>query len=320
MILWFVAPAAAHRPGLSYGRLSGDSLEITVAAPEIAGAVHLGEDLEASRVLISELLLDGTTLAVSGAPCPLGEASLARVEGDGVMLSVPVACPPGPVVYTAGFLARMEPGHRHYVEAAGEPVAVLDRGAVSVTTTGRQNAGEVALHFGKLGVEHIWTGYDHLVFLFALLIVARSMRAMLLIVTGFTVAHSITLSAAALGWLRLPSDLVELAIAVSIVLVGLENFWQPTLKRRMAVTFGLGLVHGFGFASMLAELGLPPGHLVTALLCFNGGVELGQGLIALVLLPLLLRLRAWPPWEKRVVPALSALVVGLGLMWVVQRL
>lgn len=320
MFLWFVPSAAAHRPGLSYGRLSGEALEITVAAPEIASTVHLGEDLQLSRVLIAELLLEDTTLTVSGRACALGEPAVARVEADGISLTVPVDCPPGPVAYTAGFLRRMETGHRHFFVAAESPVAVMAADAPTVTVDGGTHTGEVALHFGKLGVEHIWTGYDHLVFLFALLIVARSMRAMLLIVTGFTVAHSITLSAAALGWLRLPSDLVELAIAVSIVLVGLENFWQPTLKRRMAVTFGLGLVHGFGFASMLAELGLPPGHLVTALLCFNGGVELGQGLIALVLLPLLLRLRAWPPWEKRVVPALSALVVGLGLMWVVERL
>lgn len=320
MILWTVPLALAHRPGLSYARIAEDELEITVAAPELASVVRPGEDLQLSRLLIADALLKDTTLVVAGTPCAYGDPAVAQVEGDGIALTVPTDCASGPRLYTAGFLARMEPGHRHYVEAAGQPVAVLDRSAPSVEVSGTAHAGEVALRFGKLGVEHIWTGYDHLLFLFALLLAARSLRAMLLIVTGFTVAHSITLSAAALGWVHLPPTWVEPAIAASIVLVGLENFWQPTLRRRALVTFVLGLVHGFGFASMLAELGLPKGQLVTALLCFNGGVELGQGAIVVVLLPLLLRLRAWPSWERRAAPALSALVALAGAVWFFERI
>lgn len=320
MILWTVATALAHRPGLSYAHLSGDALQITVATAELASVVRPDEDLQLSRLLIADALLKDTSLLVSGTPCAFGDPSVARVEGDGIALTVPTDCPLGPAVYTAGFLARMEPGHRHYVEVEGEPVAVLDRASASVEVSGTAHAGEVALRFGKLGVEHIWTGYDHILFLLALLLTAKSLRAMLVIVTGFTVAHSITLSAAALGWVHLPPAWVELAIAASIVAVGVENFWPPPTRRRAAVTFALGLVHGFGFASMLADLGLPRGHLVTALLCFNGGVELGQGAIVLVVLPLLLRLRAWPPWEKRLVPVLSALIALMGAYWFFERL
>lgn len=319
MLPWVIASALAHRPGLSYARIAEDELELTVAAPELAAVMRPGEDLQLSRLLIADALLRDTTLVVAGTPCAYGDPTVAPVEGDGIALTVPTDCPAGPRLYTAGFLSRMEPGHRHYVEAEGKPVAVLDQSSASVEVSGTAHASEVALRFGKLGVEHIWTGYDHLLFLFALLLAARSLRAMLLIVTGFTLAHSITLSAAALGWVHLPPAWVELAIAASIVMVGVENFWRPTLRRRAATTFALGLVHGFGFASMLVDLGLPRAQLVTALLCFNGGVELGQGAVVVVLLPLLLRLRAWPSWERRAVPALSALVALIGAVWFFER-
>jgi hypothetical protein len=157
-------------------------------------------------------------------------------------------------------------------------------------------------------------------FLFGLLLTAPSLRTMLLIVTGFTVAHSITLSAAALGLVTLPPAFVEPAIAASIAYVGIENFWRPAPKRRVAITFLLGLVHGFGFAGMLAELGLPRDALTIALLCFNGGVELGQGAVVLVTLPLLLWMRRWSWWEARAVPVASVGVTLAGRYGLVERL
>ncbi len=316
--LW-IPLADAHRPGLSYARVSSTELDVTLAAPELGAAVRPGEDLAASRLLIADMVLPGTTLSVNGVPCELGDPSVRRVEGDGIELSVPAECPVGPITYTAGFLARMEPGHRHYVESEGAPVAVLDPSSFTATVAATRQPLEVAGRFGLLGVEHIWTGYDHLLFLFALLLAAPSLRAMLLIVTGFTVAHSITLSAAALGLVHISPAWVEPAIAASIVFVGVENFWRPPPGRRTAVTFGLGLIHGFGFASMLTDLGLPRAQLVTALVSFNGGVELGQGAIVLLLLPILLRLRRWPSWERRFVPVLSGLVVIAGAVWFMQR-
>jgi hypothetical protein len=155
--------------------------------------------------------------------------------------------------------------------------------------------------------------------LLGLLLAAPSLRAMLLIVTGFTVAHSITLSAAALGLLSLPASLVEPAIAASIAYVGIENFWRPAPKRRVVITFLLGLVHGFGFAGMLAELGLPRDALALALVAFNGGVEIGQAVIVAVTLPILLWMRRFPWWEARAVPAASVGVTLAGMYWFVER-
>lgn len=319
-LLTIVPVAHAHRPGLSTARVTADELTITLAEPELAGRVPLGADLDASRVLVAELVLPDTHVRAGGVECPRGEPALRRVEGDGVALTVPLECGPGPLAYTPGFLARMAPPYRHVVGQGGDPVAVVQSPDETVALEGAPAPGEVALRFGGLGVEHIWTGYDHLLFLAGLLLTAPSLRAMLLIVTGFTVAHSITLSAAALGWLVLPPRVVEPAIAASIVLVGVENFWRPPPGRRAVLTFFLGLIHGFGFAGLLAELGLPRRGLVTALVSFNAGVELGQAAVVAVLLPVLLRLRRAPWFDRKAVPALSAGVAAMGAWWLVERL
>lgn len=319
-LLTIVPVAHAHRPGLSTARVTADELTITLAEPELAGRVPLGADLDASRVLVAELVLPDTHVRAGGVECPRGEPALRRVEGDGVALTVPLECGPGPLAYTPGFLARMAPPYRHVVGQGGDPVAVVQSPDETVALEGAPAPGEVALRFGGLGVEHIWTGYDHLLFLAGLLLTAPSLRAMLLIVTGFTVAHSITLSAAALGWLVLPPRVVEPAIAASIVLVGVENFWRPPPGRRAVLTFCLGLIHGFGFAGLLAELGLPRRGLVTALVSFNAGVELGQAAVVAVLLPVLLRLRRAPWFDRKAVPALSAGVAAMGAWWLVERL
>lgn len=319
MNLWIVSDAWAHRPGLSYARLDTDRVALTFAQPELAALVPLAEDPDASRVVVAQVTLDAATFAVDGEPCEVGDPTLRRVEDDGVEIAATIECPPGQVTYTAGFLRGLAVGHRHYVEAMGQPVAVLDIKTPTVAYTGASDRGEVATQFLGLGVEHIWTGYDHLLFLFGLLLAAGSLRSMLFIVTGFTVAHSITLSAAALGLVTIPAAIVEPAIAASIAYVGIENFLKPAPRRRIAVTFLLGLIHGFGFAGMLAELGLPRDALAVALVCFNGGVELGQAAVVAVALPVLLLLRRWPWWEARAVPILSIGVAVAGVYWFVER-
>lgn len=156
-----------------------------------------------------------------------------------------------------------------------------------------------------LGVEHIFTGYDHLAFLFGLLIIAagagmpsaddgtnqagmrRGLGYLVRIVTAFTIAHSLTLCAAALGWVLLSSRFVESFIAVSIGYVALENILFPAPQHRFVVTFCFGLVHGFGFASVLKEIGLPQVGLLWSLLSFNVGVELGQLSVVVLGFPVL---------------------------------
>jgi hydrogenase/urease accessory protein HupE len=176
-----------------------------------------------------------------------------------------------------------------------------------------------------LGVEHIFTGYDHLAFLFGLLVIAaarglkRGLVYVLGIVTAFTLAHSFTLIAAGLGWVRLPSQVVEPAIALSIAYVAVENLVVAEPRRRWLLTFGFGLVHGFGFASVLAEVGLPKEGLLLSLLSFNVGVELGQiavvGAVSPILLWLVPRLRAAATVRRWG----SAVLLFLAVFWFFER-
>ena len=191
-----------------------------------------------------------------------------------------------------------------------------------------------------LGIEHILTGYDHLLFLLGLLVVCTRPRVVLTIVSCFTLAHSVTLALAGLGWVRLPSRVVEPLIAASIAYVGIENVvrgWRGRGKHardggdgsgaddppgRWAVTAGFGLVHGFGFASALQATGLGQNgtSIVVPLLSFNLGVELGQLGVAAVALPLLWRLRTWSVFRRWGVMLVSAVVAVCGVVWVVARL
>ena len=173
-----------------------------------------------------------------------------------------------------------------------------------------------------LGVEHIGTGYDHLLFLLALLLVCRDFKSAVQIITSFTLAHSMTLAAATFNVVQMSSDLVEPLIAASIVYVGLENLVRPGgPKGRWKLTFVFGLVHGFGFAGVLRDLGIGAGKtgVGVPLVSFNLGVELGQLAVASVLLPLIWRLCRRPAFVKRGVPLGSALVAVAGGYWFVQR-
>ena len=175
------------------------------------------------------------------------------------------------------------------------------------------------LSFIRMGAEHSLSAPDHLLFLLALLALSRGVWPTVKIVTGFTVAHSITLSLAVLGWVDVPSRIVEPLIAASIVWVALENLVAPSgIGRRWLVAAAFGLVHGLGFAGGLLELGLPREALVRALVGFNVGVELGQiAFVALVLPPL-----AWissPKRFGRLPQFLSVAVAAIGMVWLVQR-
>jgi hydrogenase/urease accessory protein HupE len=209
-------------------------------------------------------------------------------------------------------------------DAAQLSVDVLDRVAPSATPP-LGSSGKAHISFGRtfvLGIEHILAGYDHLLFLAGLLIACRRARAMAAIVTAFTLAHSITLALAALDVVSFPASLVEPLIAASIVLVGVENLLlKHAPPARTALCFGFGLVHGFGFAGALRELGLGQNGAPIALplLGFNLGVEAGQLLVVAVLLPLLLCLRKSPALSRIALPAASLAVAVAGAWWLVDR-
>ena len=182
--------------------------------------------------------------------------------------------------------------------------------------------GTVLRRYGALGVEHILTGTDHLAFVLGLLLLVQGWWRLVETISAFTLAHTITLGLAVLGVVHVPSPPVEAMIAVSIVLVAVEVLRpagaHPTLAHRKPwlVAFLFGLMHGLGFAGALADLGIPPDHVPTALLAFNGGVELGQlGFVAVMILPVL-ALRRMP----RSVQAIPAYAIGaVAVAWTLER-
>ncbi|MGC4074951.1 MAG: HupE/UreJ family protein [Nibricoccus sp.] len=175
--------------------------------------------------------------------------------------------------------------------------------------------------FLKIGIEHILKGYDHLLFLAGLLVVTRRARSMIGIITCFTLAHSITLALAALDIVVIPGKIIEPLIAASIVFVGVENLLtRGELKHRWALTFAFGLIHGFGFAGILRELGFGNGGpIAVPLLAFNLGVELGQLLVAAIALPIILKIHQRGTFGEKFARAVSIVVILLGGWWLLER-
>jgi hypothetical protein len=220
--------------------------------------------------------------------------------------------------------AHGDTGEARVVRASDPILRIADPGDVGL-------AGWVAA-----GIHHIWDGRDHVSFVLALLLVVMlrrdddgwhtrpplaTLRRTATIITAFTVAHSLSLIAASLGWLSLPGRLVESLIAFSILYTAIENLVRPDVRWRFVLTFGFGLVHGLGFASVLQEL-LPPDHVIAPLLGFNLGVEVGQLVIVVIALPL-----AWlaarelgaARYRRRVLPALSLVIAAIAVKWLIER-
>ncbi len=183
--------------------------------------------------------------------------------------------------------------------------------------------------FVRLGMHHVFTGIDHVLFVIALLVAAarasrnhtlvQGLKAMATVVTGFTLGHSVTLIAAGLNLVRIDSRLTESVIALSIVVVGVENLIRKEVRWRGVTATLFGLVHGFGFASVLAETELPPRGTVWALLSFNVGIELAQLSIVIVAFPAL-ALSARKDWyEKGLLKPISGIVALLAAIWFIKR-
>jgi hypothetical protein len=187
----------------------------------------------------------------------------------------------------------------------------------------------------QAGIWHIWSGIDHLLFLLSLLLPAVLLRhkgqwepvasarpaffGILKVVTAFTLAHSITLTLAALDVVRLPSRLTESVIAASIIVAALNNVFPVVTESRARIAFAFGLLHGFGFASVLADMGLPSGTRLISLLAFNLGIETGQLAVVLAVMPVVYWLRTGALYRRLVMPWGSAAIACLALVWLVQR-
>lgn len=290
-------------------------------------------------------------VVADGVPCALAVgAQLIDEHTDGAysVLPLKLACAGAPrtLVLNYTLFADLDPQHRGLLNLQAQGVAktaILGPQAPSQSfVLAEASAWTQLVDYLRDGLWHIWIGFDHILFLLSLLLPAvgiwpllhaprrhgawqpvdrfgQAFWDVLRIVTAFTVAHSITLTLATLGVLALPSRLVESAIAASVVLAALNNVWPVFHGRRWIVAFLFGLVHGFGFASVLADLGLPQGTLVLALLGFNLGVEAGQLAIVAVFLPLAFGLRRTWLYRRGVLVGGSYVIAAMAAAWLVER-
>jgi hypothetical protein len=335
LLVLLAVPASAHvtSTGLAVVEVDGSRLSyrLTLVATEQEGEnVRLLEgaaDGDPSAVAtVASALRQHARFGMAGEPCTPGRIRFQGSRtGDGkVTLEMALSCPGaiGPLTIRDDWSLVLG---SHYqtvmsVQVPGRPSAELVLNAERRdATVDLGTAGTSWFDFIVMGAGHILSGPDHLLFLLALLALARSLWPIVRIVTGFTLAHSITLSLAALGLVEVPGRIVEPLIAATIIWVALENLLAPGQGRwRWLIAAVFGLVHGLGFAAGLTELGLPRDAMVRALIGFNVGVELGQLAFVAVVMPPLLWL-ARPGRFARLPQVLSILVAIMGAVWLVER-
>jgi len=333
-------PAAAHPVPFSYLdlRLDGSDLEGTLVA-HIYDVAHdlnidppdqlLDPGVAAARERAIEQLLaprlhvgaDGRVLT----PLWTGVEVVTERQSLRVHLRFQPGRPPGTISVTAA-LFPYDPNHQTFLNIYDDDAltqAILDRGRTGFEYFAgtRQGALAVVRKFLPAGIHHILIGPDHLLFLVGLLLLGGSVRQLAVIVTAFTVAHSITLSLAALNLVSPPARIIEPAIALSIVYVGADNLLiRGGRDVRAWIAFAFGFIHGFGFANVLREMDLPARALGWSLFAFNVGVEIGQLLVVAVVATALAALRTRSETAGRQLAfAGSVVVMAAGTFWFIQR-
>lgn len=349
-----MAAANAHtvsvaRMDLSLQAGGAVRMEVDISLRDLALAYPLDADRN-ERVTWGELLTIGDAvkrdvlrkvrLEAGGAPCamrPSGLGTRSYDDGTYAVLRFQGTCRDRDRVVLKYGLFEEDRQHRAFVTVragAGVSTVIASIGGGPVLVG---SAAPAAFpQFFREGVHHILIGYDHMAFLLSLLLTAvlvrtaghwqprPRLRGSLMhvagIVTAFTAAHSATLSLSALGWVRPASQWVEATIALSVMLAAVNNLRPLVARRLWLVAFGFGLIHGFGFAGALGELGLPRTARLQALLGFNLGVEAGQLALVLVALPLLHAVRRHAWYLRTAMPALSLAIAALAGWWLYQRI
>ncbi|MBI1942308.1 MAG: HupE/UreJ family protein [Betaproteobacteria bacterium] len=359
LLLCLAAGAAqAHKPSDSYLALAVDGAAVRgqwdIALRDLEYAVGLDADgdgaitwgeLRAKRTVVEAYAFSRLSVVADGNACALKPADFLvdeHSDGSYAVLRFGADCgarPAASIEIGYSLLFDLDPTHRGLVRferdgAAQTGVLAPERPRLAFRAG---EASRLAQFFDYLreGIWHIWIGFDHILFIVSLLLPSvlilrnRAWQAaerfrdafwdVFKVVTSFTVAHSVTLSLAALAVVSLPSRLVESTIALSVLLAALNNLMPVVSERRWAVAFAFGLIHGFGFASVLTDLGLPQGALLLALVGFNLGVETGQLAIVCAFLPVAYALRGTWLYARLVLGGGSALIALLAALWLAER-
>lgn len=341
----------AHPPGLSSLDVSIKAtqvdIKVTFALQDIEAFSPMDSDLdaevsdaerEAAKPAIAKLMAEQLGIVIDSQPIKPTELGLVSFDDqNNAQVTFDYAAVPHRLLQIqSNFLSLLPDGHQQYLT-----IRAVDGRVMQEKMLGKQNVqavleigeGEASgissvslfytfSDFFKLGVEHIVTGYDHLLFLFALLAVTHSFWPAIKIITFFTVAHSITLACAGLNIVELPSSFVEPFIAATIIYVAVENIIRGDHpKGRHWLTFGFGLVHGFGFAGVLRELDITSGDagILLPLLSFNLGIETGQIAVASIVLPAIWWLNNRVETAEKFLKGCSFLVSLMGLYWLLER-
>jgi hydrogenase/urease accessory protein HupE len=353
LFIFLTFQAQAHDPGLSTAKVTVGNEQIDVllgfAQKDVESMLDTSTNAAGIDTLNGFAAIQSELESVAANEFSLywgkqraipNQATVLRKDSQNIEISLHFQRPDvGQVCVVSALFERLPLGHRQFLSVQTTSGADLGQILLSANENSLQidlpaatgytvasNKNSPVFAFLKLGVEHIWLGIDHLLFVFGLLLLVKSRWMLLKTITAFTMAHSITLALATLGYVHLPGPALNAAIALSILILGVEvvrsrsGETSITILHPWIVAFVFGLLHGFGFASGLSVLGLPAGDIPSALVMFNFGVEIGQ--VSFVLLILLLdrsfrqlEIR-WPHWVQ-VLPGYT--VGSLGAFWTIQR-
>ena len=357
LLLCWCTPAMAHKSSDSFLHLPAHGTAVSVqwdiALRDLDAALALDTngdgllswgEIREHESQLSNYALQRLSLLNEGKPCTHGRNELlidTHTDGAYAVLQFEAACgaPIHALQVDYRLFADTDAGHRGLLnlKLADHTYTQVLGPDMPVATFGAQggSAWRQFLGFLHTGIHHIWTGFDHLLFLFSLLLPAVLLRRgqhweakgglgdslvdVVRVVTAFTVAHSLTLALATFGLLKVPSRISESAIALSVVAAALNNLWPLVKHRRWVVAFCFGLVHGLGFANVLSDLGLPVGALALALVGFNLGVEAGQLAIVALIVPLFYAMRTTLFYRQVVMTAGSVGIALLAALWFTER-
>ncbi|QYF91697.1 HupE/UreJ family protein [Massilia sp. PAMC28688] len=354
LLLFVCSAAQAHKPSDSYLALDVKGAQVTgqwdIALRDLDFALNLDQDgngeltwdeIRRQHGAMAAYALARLQLSGGDAACAItpGEQLIDHhTDGAYTVLRFSAACPAPVAALGVSYrlFADLDPQHKGLVKLTSEGVTSTaifgpDNALQTLSLKSASKWGQFA-DYVKEGVWHIWIGFDHILFLLSLLLPAvlltrgsphaqtfrDAFMDVLKVVTAFTIAHSITLTLASLQMVSLPSRWVESAIAASVVVAALNNIFPVFRGRRPLAAFIFGLIHGFGFASVLADLGLPQGALALSLFGFNVGVELGQLAIVAAFLPLAyLSRKTW--FYGQLMTTGSAAIALIATVWLVER-